>query len=71
MAGKGRNIPVVIRQGGECFVPTFPVRMEEGDQFIIAEERCGWKCPEGKLIDINGYSDSGPILTEVNDEIRA
>jgi len=58
-----RQIPIVIRKSGEKFVPTFPVELDEGDQFIVALEQRGWRSPKDGTV-LNGYTDSGPIISD-------
>jgi len=57
-----RQIPIVIRKNGEKFVPTFPVELDEGDQFIVALEQKGWQSPKDGTTLV-GYTDGGPIIS--------
>ena len=66
-----REIPVVIRKNGDRFVPTFPVELEEGDQFIITIEMRGSQVPKGRRWILKGYSDSGPIVTGTSKEAES
>ena len=58
-----REVPVVIRKNGDRFVPTFPVELEAGDQFIMTREIRGSQVPEGRKWIVNGYTYSGPIVS--------
>ncbi len=57
-----REFPLVIRKGGNRFVPTFPVDLEEEDQFIIVKEMKGSEVPKGKKWTVIGYSSDGPAV---------
>ena len=59
-----REVPVVIRNNGERFIPTFPIVLEAGDTLIIAREMRGSRVPEGEKWTVNGYTSSGPIVTD-------
>lgn len=59
-----REFPLVIRRNGDKSIPDFPVELEAGDQIIIVEEMRGSQVPEGEKWTLNGYSDSGPIVSK-------
>lgn len=59
-----REIPVVIRKNGDKFIPKFPVELEGGDQLIIMREMRGSQVPEGKKWTVDGYTKSGPIMSD-------
>ena len=59
-----REFPLIIRKSGEKFVPSFPVELDAGDQLIIVKEMQGSQVPKGKKWIVNGYSSSGPIISE-------
>ncbi len=58
-----REIPIVIRKNGDKLVPRFPVELEAGDQLIITREMRGSQVPEGEKWTVNGYTDSGPVIS--------
>jgi len=59
-----REIPIVIRKNGDRFIPKFPVKLEGGDQLIITKEMRGSEVPKGRTWVINGYSRSGPVISD-------
>ena len=61
-----REFPLVIRKDGTKFVPVFPVRLVAGDQLIIVRELRGSEVPDGEHWEVNGYTDSGPVVTRIN-----
>ena len=68
MKGVLQKSPMVIRKNGERFIPNFPVVLSAGDQIIMVEEVCGWECPKGKAVTIQGYTGAGPIMTSISDK---
>lgn len=59
-----REFPLVIRKDGEKFVPSFPIVLDEGDQFILVKEMRGSQVPKGSSWTINSYTSSGPIISD-------
>jgi len=59
-----REIPVVICKNGDRFVPEFPIELEAGDQLIITRELRGSQVPKGEKWTVDGYTDSGPIISD-------
>ncbi len=61
-----KTFGIVVRKGGESTIASYPVYLEPGDQFLMAQEVAGSEVPVGSKWRVSGYSRSGPIITEVD-----
>jgi len=58
------EFPVVVRENGRKFIPSFPVTLRGGDRLILVREVVEAQVPEGNIWVTEGYywGIGGPLV---------